>query len=146
MKNRFLNALLSDLTENDSCNTSLLWSNSIRLGHHSRPAWACGNTTFFASEGSDGTSQRKRIVAAKAPRSCATTNPGASTGRIPANVSVKKGSCNRYCGIGKGGGGRKPVCAGYVKTNRHRNSFGAQTGTAPNDTEQPECCNDSLKS
>jgi hypothetical protein len=48
---------------------------------HSRPAWACGNTTSFALEGSDGTSQRKRTVAVKAPRSCATIKPGASTGR-----------------------------------------------------------------
>ena len=44
--------------------------------------------SFFASEGSNGTSQRKRIVAVKAPRSCATMKPGASTGRIPANVFV----------------------------------------------------------
>ena len=58
------------------------------LGHHSRPAWVCGKTTSFASEESDGTSQRKRIVAAEAHRNCAATKPGVSPGRIPANVSV----------------------------------------------------------
>lgn len=40
-----------------------------------------------ASFGSDGTSHRKSSVAAIAPASCATMNPGASAGRMPANVS-----------------------------------------------------------
>ncbi len=35
-----------------------------------------------------GVSQPKRAVAAPAPSNCATTNAGASAGRIPANVSV----------------------------------------------------------
>src|SRR5579872_5985558 len=43
--------------------------------------------TFEASFGSDGTSQRNKSVAAAAPANCARTNPGASAGRIPANVS-----------------------------------------------------------
>jgi hypothetical protein len=49
-----------------------------------------GNTASFASEGSDGTSQLKRIVAVKAPRSCAAINPGASTGRIPAKYVCER--------------------------------------------------------
>ena len=44
-------------------------------------------TTSRADSGRDGTSQRNRPVAAAAPSSCATMKPGASTGRIPANVS-----------------------------------------------------------
>jgi hypothetical protein len=55
--------------------------NSISFSHHSRPGWVCGNTTSFASEGSEGRSQRKRTVAVKAPRNCAATKPGASAGR-----------------------------------------------------------------
>jgi hypothetical protein len=51
---------------------------------------------------------------------------------------VRERSCKRYRWIGKGGGSRKPVCAGNVETNRHRNRLGAQAGTAPNYTEQPE--------
>src|ERR1700735_4274050 len=47
-------------------------------------AW--GTTTAAASFGSDGTNQRNRSVAAKAPASCARMKPGASTGRIPAKV------------------------------------------------------------
>jgi hypothetical protein len=42
-------------------------------------------------------------------------------------------------------GSRKPVCAGNVKTDRHGNSLGAQTGTAPNYTEQPERRNEFAK-
>src|SRR5262245_16897891 len=38
--------------------------------------------------GNGGANQRSASVAAPAPRSCATTNPGASTGRIPAKVSL----------------------------------------------------------
>jgi hypothetical protein len=52
------------------------------------PASVRGNTISFASEESVGTSQRKRTVAAKAPINCVTIKPGASSGRIPANVSV----------------------------------------------------------
>src|SRR5262245_62847723 len=48
----------------------------------------CGMTTVGAISGSVGTSQRKSPVAAAAPSSCATMNAGASTGRIPANVSL----------------------------------------------------------
>src|SRR4029079_304548 len=47
-----------------------------------------GTTTPSPDRGSDGTSHRKRKVAAAAPAICATTNPGTSDGRIPANVSV----------------------------------------------------------
>jgi hypothetical protein len=65
--------------------------------------------------------------------------------RTNSGKGVRARACNRYRGIGKGGGSRKPVCAGYVKTDRHRNSFGAQTGTAPNHTEQPERCNEFAK-
>jgi hypothetical protein len=36
-----------------------------------------------------GTSQRKKTVAAIAPKNSTTTNEGASMGRIPANVSLK---------------------------------------------------------
>jgi len=39
--------------------------------------------------GNDGTSHRKRNVAAKAPASWAAIKPGASAGRIPAKVFVK---------------------------------------------------------
>src|SRR5579862_2339631 len=45
-------------------------------------------TTADASFGSDGTSHRNRNVAAAAPANCATMNPGASAGRIPAKVSL----------------------------------------------------------
>src|SRR6185295_5494925 len=68
-------------------------SHSKRHGRHgvrrwtSRPLTARGRTTSGADRGSAGTSHRKRAVAAAAPRSCATMNPGASAGRIPANVS-----------------------------------------------------------
>ena len=47
-----------------------------------------------------GISQRKRIVPAKAPRSCATMKPGASTGRIPANVFVNA-RANATAGLAK---------------------------------------------
>jgi hypothetical protein len=47
--------------------------------------WA--TTTLAASFGSDGASHRKSGVAAIAPASCAAMNPGATAGRIPANVS-----------------------------------------------------------
>jgi hypothetical protein len=63
------------------------------------------------------------------------------TGRIDRTNSskgVSESSCKRYRWIGKGGGSCKPVCACDVKADRHGNSLGAQTGTAPNYTEQPE--------
>ena len=44
--------------------------------------------TRLATAGSAGTSPRKSAVEAAAPASCATTKPGASAGRIPANVSL----------------------------------------------------------
>jgi hypothetical protein len=50
--------------------------------------------------GSEGTSQRKRTVAAAAPASWARINPGASAGRIPAKVSLAD---------------RASVTAGYAK-------------------------------
>src|ERR1700722_4174310 len=50
-------------------------------------------------------------------------------------------SSERYRRIRKGGGSRKPVRAGNVETDRHRNRFGAQAGTTPNDTKQTESCN-----
>jgi hypothetical protein len=40
-----------------------------------------------ASNGKFGTSQRNKMVAAKAPASCAAMKRGTSAGRIPANVS-----------------------------------------------------------
>jgi hypothetical protein len=77
-------------------------------------------------------SRRMRLrVALLQSRRIDWTNPG---------KRVCERSCNRYCGIGKGGGSRKPVCACNVKTDRHRNRFGAEAGTAPNDTEQPKRC------
>src|SRR5262249_17790043 len=47
------------------------------------------STTREATAGSVGTSHRNSAVAAPAPRSCATTKPGTSTGRSPANVLLK---------------------------------------------------------
>src|SRR5215472_16070229 len=47
----------------------------------------CSTTTFGECFANDGTSQRKSAVAAAAPQSWAEMKPGASTGRIPANVS-----------------------------------------------------------
>jgi hypothetical protein len=44
--------------------------------------------TRSATEGSDGTSHRNVAVAAAAPRSWATMKPDASTGRMPAKVSL----------------------------------------------------------
>ena len=44
--------------------------------------------TSGATTGSAGTSQRNKSVDTAAPRSCATMNAGASTGRMPANVSL----------------------------------------------------------
>src|SRR5580700_8579680 len=46
------------------------------------------STTRSATKGSEGTSHRNVAVAAAAPRSCATTKPGTSTGRMPEKVSV----------------------------------------------------------
>src|SRR5205809_809208 len=43
-------------------------------------------TTRSATAGRAGTSHRKVLVAAAAPSSWATTNPGTSTGRMPAKV------------------------------------------------------------
>ena len=42
-------------------------------------------------------------------------------------------------------GSREPVCAGDVKTDRYRNRFGAQTGTAPDHAQQAERCNEFTK-
>lgn len=68
------------------------WSNSISFSHQSRPP-ICGNATSFASEGSDGISQRKRIVAVKAPRHCAATKPGQ---RVPfLDIRRRKASMRR---------------------------------------------------
>ena len=44
-----------------------------------------------------------------------------------------------------GVGSRKPVRAGNVETDRYRNSLGAETGTSPNYTEQPERRNEFAK-
>ena len=66
-------------------------------------------------------------------------------GRANPGKGVRERSCKRYRWIGKGGGSRKPVCARNVKTDRHGNSLGAKTGTAPNDTEQPERRNEFAK-
>ena len=41
-------------------------------------------TTRGATAGSEGTSQRNNPVAAAAPKSCTTMNPGTSLGRMPA--------------------------------------------------------------
>jgi hypothetical protein len=46
----------------------------------------CGIRISLAVSGDDGTSQRKRNVAASAPANCAATNAGTSDGRIPENV------------------------------------------------------------
>ena len=64
------------------------------------------------------------------------TNPG---------KCICERSRERYRRISKGRRSREPVCAGDVKTHRYRNRFGAQTGTAPNDTQQPERCNEFAK-
>src|SRR5262249_62334329 len=45
-------------------------------------------TTLGATWGSAGASQRKSIVAAAAPTSCAIVKPVASSGRMPAKVLV----------------------------------------------------------
>src|SRR5262245_14128648 len=45
--------------------------------------------TAGALSGSAGASRRNRSVAAAAPRSCARMKPGASAGRMPANVLLK---------------------------------------------------------
>src|SRR5258706_169563 len=49
---------------------------------------SCGSTTASALFGNQGVNQRNNNVAAPAPISCAIMNPGASTGRIPAKVSL----------------------------------------------------------
>src|ERR1700744_5541088 len=66
-------------------------------------------------------------------------------GRPNPGKGVRERSCKRYRWIGKGGGSRKPVCTGNVKTDRHGNSLRAQTGTAPNYTEQPKRRNEFAK-
>src|SRR5262249_8277317 len=58
-----------------------------RPGSHASFPDRGGTTTSGADLGRAGTSHRKSPVAAAAPRSCATMKPGASAGRIPANVS-----------------------------------------------------------
>src|SRR5277367_2648537 len=45
-------------------------------------------TKSFARSRKSGTSHRNSMVAAAAPANCANKNPGISTGRIPANVSL----------------------------------------------------------
>src|SRR5215470_20345213 len=52
-------------------------------------ASSCGITTSRAFSGSAGASRRNRSVAAAAPISCARIKPGASAGRMPANVLLK---------------------------------------------------------
>src|SRR5262249_4991677 len=55
----------------------------------SRPRLSvCEAATACAFLGTAGTSQLKSAVAAAAPAICATIKPGASAGRIPANVSL----------------------------------------------------------
>ena len=46
-------------------------------------------TTCSAVWGSAGTSHLKSSVDTAAPANCATTKPGMSSGRMPANVSVR---------------------------------------------------------
>src|SRR5208282_729330 len=65
-------------------------------GSHLRPAGVVDareenglhGLPWAATWGSGGASQRKRPVEAAAPKICATTKPGTSLGRIPANVSL----------------------------------------------------------
>ena len=64
------------------------------------------------------------------------TNPGK-------RICERSGERDRR--IGKGCGSREPVRAGDVKTDRYRNRFGTQTGTAPNDAQQAERCNEFAK-
>ena len=64
------------------------------------------------------------------------TNPG---------KCICERSRERYRRIGKGRRSREPVCAGDVKTDRYRNRFGTQTGTAPDDAQQAERCNEFAK-
>src|SRR5947209_17715179 len=50
----------------------------------------CGSTTSAASSGvTSGYSKRRTTIAIAPPTNCATTNPGADAGAIPANVSEK---------------------------------------------------------
>src|SRR6516225_3241876 len=49
-------------------------------------------------------------------------------------------SRKRYSRIGKGSGSREPISSGDVKTDRYRNSFGAQTGTTRGNAQESECC------
>src|SRR5579872_4882824 len=65
------------------------WRLALPILHHDQNSAPCGTTTSFAADGKPGTSQRNRMVAAIPPANCATTNRGTSTGRIPANVSLK---------------------------------------------------------
>ena len=60
------------------------------------------------------------------------TNPG---------KRVRERSSQRNRWIGKRSGSRKPVRASYVEANCHRNRFGAKTGTAANDAEEPKSRN-----
>ena len=46
--------------------------------------------------------------------------------RTNSGKRVCERSRDRYRGIGKGGGSRKPVCAGNVKTDRYGNRLGAE--------------------
>src|SRR5262245_51189875 len=49
----------------------------------------CGTKIFSAVLFSAGESQENRTVAPNAPVNCISMNPGASFGRMPANVSVR---------------------------------------------------------
>src|SRR2546425_7206404 len=57
-------------------------------GHGSSGSAACGTNASGAASGRAGASHRNSPVAAPAPSSWTTMNPGASCGRMPANVSV----------------------------------------------------------
>ena len=64
----------------------------------------------FGLNRKEGTSQRNTSVAAIPPANCATMNPGASAGRIPANVSLSA---------------RAMVTAGFAKDVEAVNQYAA---------------------
>ena len=82
-------------------------------------------TTAGATAGNVGINQRNRTVAAAAPASCATMNPGTSAGRIPANVSVAE---------------RASVTAGFANDVDDVNQYAAvmYAATAKGTTEDRE--------
>lgn len=66
----------------------MLASHQIVNGARSFHSWRA-STTFFAVVDRSGISQRNNNVAAIPPANCAAMNKGASTGRMPAKVSLR---------------------------------------------------------